>query len=119
MFEVFDLNLDHCDLVTLSACESGLGGISGGEEIVGLNRAFIYAGSPRVISTLWKVDDLATAVLTKHFYRNLQSGMNYARALQKAQQHLKERIHSHPAYWAAFQLNGEPGGYFEAFRAEN
>jgi CHAT domain-containing protein len=110
MLEIFDLNLDHCSLVTLSACESGLGKVGGGEEIVGLTRSFIYAGSPRVISTLWKVDDLATAVLVKQFYRYLKSGMTPAGALRRAQQHVRRRIHSHPAYWAAFRLTGEPGG---------
>lgn len=109
MFEIFNLHLDRCGLVTLSACESGLGGLSGGDEIIGLSRAFIYAGSPRVISTLWKVDDLASAVLVKHFYRNLKSGMTPTQALQKAQQHVRDRIQAHPAYWAAFQLTGEPG----------
>lgn len=108
MREIFGLHLDRCALVTLSACESGLGGLAGGDEIIGLNRAFIYAGSPRVVSTLWKVDDLATAVLVKHFYRNLRTGLNPAEALQKAQLHVRDRIHPHPAYWAAFVLVGEP-----------
>lgn len=112
MHEIFRLRLDHCSLVTLSACESGLGKIAGGEEVIGLNRAFIYAGTPRIVSTLWKVDDLATAVLIKHFYRNLKNSQTPAEALQRAQMHVRDRIHQHPAYWAAFQLMGEPGGTF-------
>jgi CHAT domain-containing protein len=109
MHEIFGLNLDNCSLITLSACESALGGISGGDEIIGLNRAFIYAGSPRVISTLWEVDDLGTAVLMKKFYRHIRAGLSPSEALRLAQQHVRRRIHSHPAYWAAFILTGEPG----------
>ncbi len=110
MFEIFDLHLDHCSLVLLSACESGLGGISGGEEIIGFNRAFIYAGAPRVFSSLWKVDDLATAVLVKRFYRNLRAGLSPAESMQSAQRHIRDRINAHPSYWAAFILTGEPTG---------
>jgi CHAT domain-containing protein len=109
MHEIFGLNLDNCSLIALSACESALGGISGGDEIIGLNRAFIYAGSPRVISTLWEVDDLGTAVLMKKFYRNIRNGLSPSEALRLAQQHVRRYIHSHPAYWAAFVLTGEPG----------
>ncbi|TKJ41630.1 hypothetical protein CEE37_03425 [candidate division LCP-89 bacterium B3_LCP] len=110
MHEIFSLNLENCWLVMLSACESGLSAIAGGDEIIGLNRAFIYAGTPRVISTLWEVDDLATAVLVKRFYRNLAAGLTPATALQHAQQHVRERINSHPAFWAAFVLAGEASG---------
>lgn len=109
MHEIFNLHLDDCSLITLSACESGLGGIAGGDEIIGLNRAFMYAGSPRIVSTLWKVDDLSTAVLMKRFYRDLRAGLEPAAALQRAQQHIRQRLHAHPAYWAAFILTGEPG----------
>ncbi len=108
--EIFDLHLDRCALVMLSACESGLGGIAGGDEIVGFNRGFIYAGSPRVISSLWKVDDLATAILSKKFYRELKSGQTPAEALRHAQKHIRDRINTHPSYWAAFLLTGEPQG---------
>jgi CHAT domain-containing protein len=87
-----------------------LGGIAGGDEIIGFNRSFIYAGSPRVISSLWKVDDLATAILAKIFYRGLKSGLTPAKALQSAQKHIRDRINTHPSYWAAFQLTGEPQG---------
>jgi CHAT domain-containing protein len=109
MHEIFGLHLDNCSLITLSACESAMGGISGGDEIIGLNRAFIYAGSPRVLSTLWEVDDLSTAVLMKKFYRHIKAGLSPSEALRLAQQHVRQHIHSHPAYWAAFVLTGEPG----------
>jgi CHAT domain-containing protein/Tfp pilus assembly protein PilF len=114
MFEIFDLDLAKCRWVTLSACESGLGGLAGGDEIVGFNRAFIYAGSPRVISSLWKVDDLATAILMKHFYRNLRAGADPTEALRRAQIHVRERFAKHPFYWAAFVLTGEATGSFAA-----
>lgn len=106
--EVFDLRLDSCGLISLSACESGLGGSAEGEAMAGFDRAFVYAGSPRVVSTLWRVDDLATAVLVKRFYRYLKAGDYPALALRRAQQMVRDRIQAHPAYWAAFVLTGEP-----------
>lgn len=62
--EVFGLDL-HARLVVLSACETGLGKLSRGDELVGLQRAFLYAGTPAVVTTLWKVDDLATFELVR------------------------------------------------------
>jgi CHAT domain-containing protein len=60
------LNL-KADLVVLSACETGLGKISSGDEIIGLTRAFIYAGTPSVITTLWKVNDRASSLVSDRF----------------------------------------------------
>lgn len=71
--EVFGLNLRGCEMVTLSACETRLGRYSRGDEIVGLERAFLRAGVPTVVASLWKVDDAATDVLMVEFYRNLWS----------------------------------------------
>ncbi len=106
MHEIFGLPLD-CDLVSLSACETGLGQITAGDEIVGLARGFIFAGSPSIVTSLWKVDDLATAVLVKRFYRYLKEGQSKASALRNAQLLVKERVNSDPAAWAAFTLTGE------------
>ncbi len=119
MFEIFGLNLPRCQWVTLSACESGLGGLAGGDEIVGFNRAFIYAGSPRVIASLWKVDDLATAILMKHFYRGLRRGDDPVEALRRAQITVRDRFRKHPFYWAAFVLTGEATGSFPAQAASS
>ncbi len=96
------------DLVTLSACDTALGKEAGGEGLIGLTRAFQYAGARSVLASLWGVSDLSTADLMKRFYGHLRVGMSKAEALQAAQIAL---IHSpefsHPYYWAAFQLVGD------------
>lgn len=81
--EIFEMNLD-ADLVVLSGCETGLGKLTTGDEFVGLTRAFIYAGAPTVVASLWKVEDRATAKLMTTFYRNLKT-MSKAEALREAQ----------------------------------
>lgn len=101
--ELYSINLD-ADLVTLSACETGLGKIAKGDDVVGLTRGFLYAGSRSIIASLWSVDDKATAMLMQAFYGNLAS-MNKREALQQAQIRARTSF-SHPFYWAAFQLTG-------------
>ena len=108
--QIYDLDLSKASLVVLSGCGTQLGAQSKGDDIVGLNRAFIYAGTPTVIASLWTVDDGATEFLMKWFYTYLKQGMSKAAALQAAQ--LKTRTNSqylHPYYWAAFVLTGDPG----------
>jgi CHAT domain-containing protein len=70
--EIFGMNL-NASLVVLSGCETGLGQLSNGDELVGLTRAFIYAGTPSVVASLWKVDDASTAHLMSSFYKNLKT----------------------------------------------
>ena len=101
--EVFSLEL-NADLVTLSACQTGLGKLEAG-ELIGLNRAFIYAGTHALVSALWRVDDLSTSVLMKHFYRNYVT-MNKAKSLRQAQLIVKKDF-PHPSYWAGFSLTGD------------
>jgi len=79
--DVYDLDLSKSSLVVLSACETQLGVQSKGDDIVGLNRAFIYAGAPTVIASLWTVDDESTSYLMKAFYTHLKIGMSKAEAL--------------------------------------
>jgi CHAT domain-containing protein/tetratricopeptide (TPR) repeat protein len=102
--EVFGLDI-QADIVTLSACQTGLGDIVGGDELVGLNRAFIYAGTHSILSSLWRVSDISTAVLIKHFYRNYGKE-DKAESLRKAQL-LVKRLYPHPGYWAGFNLTGD------------
>jgi CHAT domain-containing protein len=104
--EIFGLKL-NCDLVTLSACETGLGKITEGDEIIGLARSFIFAGTPSIITSLWKVDDLSTAVMVKRFYRFLRAGFSRSEALRQAQLLVREGINGHPSAWAAFTLTGD------------
>jgi CHAT domain-containing protein len=104
--EIFGLDL-NADLVVMSACETGLAKVSVGDELIGLSRSFIYAGSSSLTSSLWKVDDLATAVMIKRFFRYLKTGDSKSRALQKAVLFVKDQINTHPAFWAAFNLIGD------------
>ena len=106
--EVYSLDLAQADLVVLSACETQLGALSRGDDIVGLNRAFVYAGSPTVIASLWSVNDPATAALMTSFYSYLRQGLGKAEALQAAQIETRAQF-PHPFYWAAFVLTGDPG----------
>ncbi|HYJ87332.1 MAG TPA: CHAT domain-containing tetratricopeptide repeat protein [Pyrinomonadaceae bacterium] len=97
------------DLVVLSACRTGLGKDVRGEGLIGLTRGFMYAGASRVVASLWKVDDEATAELMKRFYANmLQGHMPPSTALRAAQNSIREQPQwSAPYYWAAFTLQGE------------
>jgi CHAT domain-containing protein len=99
------------DLVVLSACQTGLGKLVRGEGLDGLARAFLFAGTPRVVVSLWNVNDVATADLMKAFYGKMKAGLPPAQALTAAK---VEMIHSKiagyqdPYFWAAFVLIGRP-----------
>lgn len=108
-WEIFEeLRLD-ADLVTLSACDSGLGKEIGGEGLVGLARAFQFAGARSVLASLWSISDSSTADLMKRFYGYLRNGKTKDEALRAAQMdQLRGKSGSaHPFYWAAFQLTGD------------
>jgi CHAT domain-containing protein len=106
-----ELDLSGVNLVVLSACETARGVRSGGDEITSLTRAFLYAGSPGVISTLWKIDDAASTLLIEELYRNLLNGVSVAEALRQAQLSvLQQPEYRHPGFWAAFSLTGDPQG---------
>jgi CHAT domain-containing protein len=106
--EIYDLRL-NADLVVLSACQTGLGKDIRGEGLIGLTRGFMYAGTPRVVASLWQVDDAATAALMKRFYRGvLQEQLPPAAALRAAQlEMLRKNQWQSPYYWGAFVLQGE------------
>ncbi|MBS1790839.1 MAG: CHAT domain-containing protein [Acidobacteria bacterium] len=106
--QVYNLNLP-AELIVLSACDTGLGKEFKGEGLVGLTRGFMYAGAPRVMASLWKVDDEPTAMLMRHFYRHLLKGRKSpAAALRAAQVALSEDPEwNAPFYWGSFVLQGE------------
>lgn len=107
--DVFNLKIG-ADLVVLSACRSALGREVRGEGLVGLSRAFMYAGAPRIVASLWQVDDEATAELMKHFYENLlgPARLAPAAALRAAQLRMRRlRRWRQPHAWAGFVLQGE------------
>jgi CHAT domain-containing protein len=109
MGEIMRLKL-NADLVTLSACSTGLGKLVNGEGILGLTRAFFYAGARNVTVSLWNVNDASTSTLMKAFYENLNWGLSKSAALRQAKLTLlrsKESVWHHPYYWAAFVLVGE------------
>ena len=104
--EIADLRLD-AELVTLSACSTGLGELVSGEGMLGLVRAFLYAGASSVAVSLWNVNDAATATLMKDFYRGLSRGVPGDEALRRAKIELLRQGDTpwrHPHYWAAFVL---------------
>jgi len=105
VYEVFNLRL-NAEVAVLSACETGLGKEVRGEGIVGLTRAFLYAGAEAVVVSLWKVMDPATAELMVRFYRHLRAGMKKAEALRQARLEMLDQ-YAHPYYWAAFVLVGK------------
>ncbi|MHC4452393.1 MAG: CHAT domain-containing protein, partial [Planctomycetota bacterium] len=106
-FDILQMEIP-CDLVALSACETGRGKTVRNEGVFGLTRAFMAAGAKRVLVSLWPVEDEATQVLMKEFYRHWRTGkVSPGDALHRAQAHVRGRKKwSHPAYWAAWQLWG-------------
>lgn len=102
--ELYDLYLP-ADLVTLSACETALGKVANGDDVVGFTRGFLYAGASSIVSSLWKVDDQATSILMQQFYESLKE-TDKRSALRTAQLKVKDTYNSHPYFWAAFQITG-------------
>jgi CHAT domain-containing protein len=101
--DLYNLSLS-ADLVTLSACETALGKVATGDDVIGFTRGFLYAGARSLISSLWQVDDEATRDLMVNFYTNL-SEMSKDEALRQAQLKVKKQ-YPQPFYWAAFLLTG-------------
>lgn len=107
--EIMRLKL-NADVVTLSACSTGLGKLVNGEGILGLTRAFFYAGAQNVAVSLWNVNDSATAMLMESFYLNLRRGKLKREALREAKLSLVRSSQPslrHPYFWAAFVLEGQ------------
>ena len=100
------------NLVVLSGCDTALGRLSTGDELVGLTRAFIYAGTPTVIASLWPVDDAATALLMSRFYENLKT-MPKVEALRQAQlRQIKEKRTSEFMARRVNQVREEPASRY-------
>jgi CHAT domain-containing protein/Tfp pilus assembly protein PilF len=107
--DIYNLKLP-AELVVLSACQTGLGKEIKGEGLIGLTRGFMYAGAPRIVASLWKVDDRATSELMKRFYQGMlgPEALSPAGALRQAQLAIwKQTQWREPYYWAAFVLQGE------------
>ena len=108
LYDLYNLKLS-ADLVVLSACQTALGKEIKGEGLVGLTRGFMYAGAPRVVASLWQIDDRASAEFMKRFYQGiLVEKLRPAAALRAAQISMqKDKRWNAPHYWAAFTLQGE------------
>ncbi|MGH7964383.1 MAG: CHAT domain-containing protein [Candidatus Binatia bacterium] len=115
MSEIFNLQL-NADLVVLSACDTGKGKLHRGEGIIGLTRAFMYAGTPSVAASLWKVHDQSTSLFMEFFYRRLKEGQSKAASLRQAKKQMiytqsdilgrgKDSLAA-PYFWAPFILIG-------------
>jgi CHAT domain-containing protein len=110
--DAFNLDLQHCELVTLSGCETGLALSGGGDEQLGLARAFLAAGAASLVISLWSVEDSSTNELMQHFYQHLLQGESKVQALRSAQCNLLRRadsMYAHPYSWAGFRLVGDGG----------
>jgi CHAT domain-containing protein len=108
LYDIYNLKL-NADLVVLSACQTALGKEIKGEGLVGLTRGFMYAGAPRVVATLWRIDDRATADMMRRFYESmLKDGLRPSAALRAAQlSMLHDRRWHSPHFWAPFTIQGE------------
>ena len=106
--EASGLNLWGTKLVTLSACDTGIGEVKNGEGVYGLRRAFIIAGAETVVMSLWPISDSVTRDLMSSYYRGLREGLGRGDALRRAQLAILNRKgHEHPFYWASFIQVGE------------
>jgi len=109
--DLYNLNL-NANLVTLSACESGIGELKRGEGLLSLARGFYFSGAQSISSTLWKINDASSSKLMTNFYSNLSKGQTKNIALQQAKlsfiKENKDNALSHPYYWSGFIISGNP-----------
>jgi len=114
VYEIYNLDLT-ARMVVLSACNTGTGGLKRGEGIMSLTRAFIYAGVPNIIMTLWTVSDRQSKELMLGFYRQLIAGRSTEAALRRAKLEFLEKATPHyqdPQFWAGYILVGSPDKFF-------
>ncbi|MEQ1918621.1 MAG: CHAT domain-containing protein, partial [Elusimicrobiota bacterium] len=105
MSEIMGLKL-NCDVVALTACKTGLGREVGGEGVLGLGRAFQYAGAKNALVSLWSVSEKSTTMLTAAFFRALKEGKTPRESLKTARTELRRGAYAHPFFWAPFVLIG-------------
>jgi tetratricopeptide (TPR) repeat protein len=106
MSEVMGLRL-NAEMVALTACHTGVGNRVSGEGVMGMGRAFQYAGARAVLMSLWAVSEKASVMLVEHFFRNLKEGKGKLEALTMARSEIRKAEFDHPFYWAPFILVGE------------
>jgi CHAT domain-containing protein/tetratricopeptide (TPR) repeat protein len=108
--EIYSLNMDSCRMIVISACETGRGEFVHNEGVMSFARAFLYAGCPSTINTLWKADDHSTAEIVRLFYKYLEQGESKSWALQRAKLEFirTNPLYRNPAYWSHIILTGNP-----------
>jgi CHAT domain-containing protein len=107
-YEIFNLDL-HARLAVLSACQTGVGAEQAGEGIMSLARAFVYAGCPAVLMSLWQADDAATQQIMQDFFARYREDLPPAEALRQARlDYVRTYDQAHPRFWGAFVLVGDP-----------
>ena len=105
--EIYGLDLTKAtNLVVLSACQLQRGKLKAGDEVVAVNRAFLFAGTPSTLASLWTVRERPTMLLMERFYAHLKANKSKAEALRQAQIEVRQR-YPNPYYWAAFVLTGD------------
>lgn len=105
LVDMFNLKIG-AELTTLSACETGMSALYEGDELLGLTRGFLYAGTPSLVVSLWRVNDRSTTQFMRRFYEGLAEGLTKPKALQQATLSVKESF-PHPYFWAPFVLMGK------------
>jgi CHAT domain-containing protein len=105
-YSLLDLEL-NAEMVTLSACHTGVNQVFPGDELHGLMRGFLYAGAPSLVASLWAANDVSTSEFMCEMYRRLQAGETKRSAIRGAQLAMKD-AYGHPYYWAPFVLMGNP-----------
>ncbi len=113
--ELYSLRMDSCQLVIISACETGKGQLVSNEGAMSFARAFLYAGCPSTINSLWKADDKSTSEILEHFHRYLQEGYNKSEALRQAKLDFihKNPLLRDPAFWSHLILTGNADALYK------
>ncbi|MEO9893705.1 CHAT domain-containing protein [Aurantibacter sp.] len=101
----------NADMITLSACQTGIGKLQKGQGMLSLSKGFYYAGAKSLVNTLWKINDKSSVKLMEYFYEELSEGKSKSKALQNAKlkylQTTEDNLLRHPYYWSAFVVSGD------------
>ncbi|MDP4252107.1 MAG: CHAT domain-containing protein [Bacteroidota bacterium] len=113
--ELYGLRMDSCQLVIISACETGKGQLISNEGVMSFARAFLYAGCPSTVNSLWKADDRSTSEILEQFHHYLEAGYSKSKALQLAKLDFihKNPLYRNPAYWSHLILTGNPDALYK------
>ena len=108
--DLYNMSL-NADMVTLSACETGIGQLKNGQGMLSLSKGFNYAGAKSIVNTLWNINDKSTVKLMEYFYEGLSKGYSKPEALRLAKlkylETTEDDLLKHPYYWAAFRVSGD------------